>query len=147
MIETRFQVHNANGIITNHDYSSLRDAVLGAARHDGWGAMYQRDEEGVMRLFSSKYHIGNNPYRPQKDDAFQAESLCQRDDEAETDVAEQILKSGVLHSRYSDLEIIKLTYDCGVLTHIDGRALAEVVAELDDGEIGMDTIRTWYGSK
>ena len=146
MIDTQFQVRNANGRISPN-YTSLRDAVLDAARHDGWGAAFQRDAEGVMRLFSSQSHIGNNPYRPAKQDAFRAESRLQNDREAESDVAEQVFKSGLFHSKYTDMEIIKLTFHGEELTHVDGRPLADLAAEFDDNEISVETVRSWYGKR
>ena len=146
MIEIKFQVRGANGNV-NQQHTKLRDAVLDAARYDGWGAIFRRDEQGVMRLLSSPFHIGNNPYFPKDGDAFQAASRLEKDEDAEADVAAQICSAGVLHSRYSDLAIVELTYDGDVLTHIDGRSLADLAAEFDDSEISVETVRSWYGEK
>ncbi len=144
MIGKKFQVRGANGNV-NHQHAKLRDAVLEAARYDGWGASFRRDDAGVMRLFSSRFHIGNNPYFPKEGDDFDAASCLENDADAEAEVAAQTRKAGVLHSRYRDIEIVELTYDGCVLTHIDGRSLADVAAEFGDSEINVETVRNWYG--
>lgn len=84
---------------------NLSDAVLAAAGYDGWGALYRRDDDGYMRLYSSQFHIGNNIYIPRDSDAFFAVSDLSDDSEAMLDVATQVYKSGVLHSRYLHIDI------------------------------------------
>jgi len=103
----KFQIRDNNGSIGSPT-ASLRDAVLEAAAHDGYGSVYQRDEEGAMRLYSSSRHIGNNPYTPKASDAFFACSSIADDELAEIDVASQIFKGGLFHSYYTEIEIIKL---------------------------------------
>lgn len=144
----KFQVMNESGEPIGQACDSLREAVLDAAAHDGWGACMQRDDEGDMRLYSSRYHIGNNPYLPRPRDAFSAWSSLPDDDAAEAQLAEEVRKNGVLHSRYR-LKIIELTYDGQLLTHIDGRSLKTIIRE-DYGDadgITADSIRNWYESK
>ena len=43
-------------------HEHLHRAVLAAARSDGWAATWARDDDGTMRLWSSKRHIGNNTW-------------------------------------------------------------------------------------
>ena len=133
MSQIKFQVRDSNGNV-GYPSNDLRGAVLEAAGHDGWGAAFQRDESGAMRLYSSRSHLGNNPYFPAEDDAFQASSDLIDDDAAEADVAEQIRSKGVLHSRYRELEIVELTFEGDVLTHIDGRTPEEIIAQDFDGD-------------
>jgi len=104
---TKYRVIDNNGSI-GLPTASLRDAVLEAAACDGYGATYQRDAEGAMRLYSSSEHIGNNPYTPEARDAFVAWSSIADDELAEIEVAEQVFKSGLLHSNYTEIEIIRL---------------------------------------
>lgn len=85
--------------------NNLSDAVLAAAGYDGWGALYRRDDDGRMRLYSSRFHIGNNIYIPRDSDAFFDVSGLLDDDDAMLDVATQIYKRGVFHSRYSNIDI------------------------------------------
>lgn len=86
---------------------TLREAILAAARHDGYGACFERmDSEGhihptfPMRLFSSRRHIGNNPYFPSANDAFAPESKKTGDVAAQDEVALEVFLRGVLHSKY-----------------------------------------------
>lgn len=137
----KYQVLNENGGTICGQDNTLRDAVLSAAGHDGWGAEYARDSEGAMRLFSSHDYIGNNTYNRQADDAFAPSSDLADDGAAEDDVAAQVFKRGVLHSRYR-LEIVMLTYnDADVLTHVDGRAVEELAAE---AEQSVENVRRHY---
>lgn len=143
MSTIKFQVRDCNGNV-GYPSNDLRGAVLEAAGHDGWGATFQRDAEGAMRLYSSRSHIGNNLYFPVESDAFGASSSLADDDAAEANVAEQVRSKGVLHSRYRELEIVELTFEGDTLTHIDGRTLAEVATDFDDDEITAETVRGMY---
>ncbi len=145
MTTIKFQIRDTSGN-SGGIHDTLSDAVLSAAQYDGWGAVYQRDVDGDMRLYSSRAHIGNNPYVPGQSDEFFAYSSIIDDDTAIAVVAGLIYKSGVLHSRYQDLSIIELTYDGDVLTHIEGRTPEEII-EQDfggDEEITVATVRGWY---
>ena len=138
---TKFQVRNCHGAIETHD--TLSAAVLAAAQEDGYGSVYQRDDDGVMRLYSSRKHIGNNNYFPKDDEAFQAESILADDDAAENDVAEQILKRGVFHSKH-ELDIAKLTFENGILTHVDGKTVEDMLADIGDDDDTVELIRSMY---
>jgi hypothetical protein len=138
---TKYQVIGQVGEPIGSQDNTLRDAVLAAAGHNGWGAQYARDDEGAMRLFSSRGHIGNNPYCRLPEDAFFPSSDLKDDGAAEDDVAAQVFKRGALHSRYK-LDIVMLTYDdANVLTHVDGRAVEELAAE---AEQSVEDVRRYY---
>lgn len=128
---TKFQIRSNNGVIDTHN--SIVDAVLAAAGHDGWGARFLRDDEGLMRLFSSFGHIGNNDYIPNldRDGWRKASSVMIDDDAAIADVANQIyFGSDALHSRY-DLEIVTLNYINDELTMVDGKPVSEIAEDMD----------------
>lgn len=135
---TKFQVRDSNGTVETCD--TLRDAVLAAAREDGYGAVYQRDENGAMCLYSSRNHIGNNIYFPQDSDSFPQYSLLPDDASAEIDVAAKIYKTGVFHSRHN-LDIVELTFVDGTLAAIDGKTLEQLV---EDWDIPAEDIRGIY---
>ncbi len=143
MSQIKFQVRNNDEVI--YLSNDLRGAVLEAAKYDGWGAIFQRDEDGYMRLYSSNHHIGNNPYFPGKNDAFCASSDLIDDAAAEADLAEKIISKGILHSRYyREMEIVELTYDGDTLTHIDGRTPEEIIDQDFFGDMTVDEIRGRY---
>ena len=102
-----YQIVNRGCEAIDHPYTNLRDAVLAAASYDGYGAVFQRDKNGTMRLYSSARHLGNNPYFPVDKDAFSSVSDLADDAEAEADVARQVYEGGILHYRY-DLDIIEI---------------------------------------
>ncbi|MFZ6655953.1 hypothetical protein [Undibacterium sp. TJN19] len=146
---TKFQVRDSNGTLSTED--SLRDAVLAAASHDMFGARFERmNDEGEihpshpMRFFSSRRHIGNNVYSidPIKDN-FNAESNLADDDAAERDVAEQVKKQGYLHSKHT-IEIVELTFEDDVLTHVDGLTVEEILADIGDEDDTVELIRSIY---
>lgn len=141
MSKTLFQVLNNAGELIGSQCDTLRAAVLEAVRHDGYGAVYERDVNGRMRLYSSSRHIGNNAYFPQPEDAFY-ESSGLADDTAATDaLAAEIAKRGVLHARYQ-LEIATLLYnDADQLTHVNGESVAQLAADADST---VDAVRRWY---
>ena len=135
---TKFQVRDSNGPVKTCD--TLRDAVLAAAKEDGYGAIYQRDADGAMRLYSSRVHIGNNSYFPKSNEAFSAMSVLEDDDAAEIEVAAQVYKTGVYHSKHN-LEIVQLTFLNGSLSAIDGKPIEQVAEEWD---ISTDDVRGIY---
>lgn len=108
---TRYFVLDANGEVIYGPEPVLSVAVEAAASYDGFGACYQRDEAGRMRLYSSARHIGNNPYFPAEADMFIMSASYRKDDAAAiAEVAAQVVKGGVFHSRY-DLEVVAVTFD------------------------------------
>ena len=135
---TKFQVRDTNGVVET--CVTLPNAVLAAVGEDGYGAVFQRDENGAMRLYSSRKHIGNNIYFPDTNEAFSAESNLAEDDAAKLEVAEQVLKAGVLHSRHT-LEIVLLTFAGDSLTEVDGKTIAEIAAEMD---VSIEDVRNIY---
>lgn len=149
---TKFQVKNNNGLIGSpHD--TLVDAVLEAAGHDGFHACFERmDDNGnispdnPMRLFSGRVHIGNNPYYPSPEDAFGPESRLTDDDVAMAEVADEVYRHGVLHSKYNQprnaIEICQLSYLDGRLTHVDGVALEE---HAENSDSSVDSVREYWG--
>lgn len=117
-------VEDQSGEIVGGPYSELAAAVLAAATYDGWGGRFQRDETGDMRLYSSKGHIGNNTYFPAEGEEFFPASSKADDSEAIAEVALEVFKRGVLHSRYQ-MEIVTVTYDAaGQVETINGDTLA-----------------------
>jgi hypothetical protein len=50
----RYLVFTKDGTRIGKLHSALRDAVLAAATDDGYGAKFQRDGDGFMRLYSTK---------------------------------------------------------------------------------------------
>ncbi|MGL4232010.1 MAG: hypothetical protein ACRCWJ_11665 [Casimicrobium sp.] len=146
MIKVEYQVRNYE---TGDVYGSapdLQGAVLVAASADGYGAVYQRDEQGEMRLYSSGRHIGNNVYYPVESDAFAAFSALPDDAAAITEVAQQVYDSGILHARFQNLEIVALTFTDGLLTHVDGRTLDQIQSEdyCGDEDFSAAVIRALY---
>jgi len=140
----RYFVLDANGEVIYGPEPDLSVAVEAAASYDGFGACYQRDEAGRMRLYSSARHIGNNPYFPIEADRFIMSASYRKDDAAAiAEVAEQIVKGGVFHSRYN-LDIVAVTYDpAGEVETIDGEPLAVLNQYADDpaGAIAQDRTR------
>jgi hypothetical protein len=130
---TRYFVLDANGEIVYGPEPVLSVAVEAAARYDGFGACYQRDKEGRMRLYSSARHIGNNPYTPAEADVFIMSASYRKDDAAAIEgVAAQIVKGGVFHSRY-DLDIVAVVYDsAGNIVTVNGETLATRNQYADD---------------
>jgi hypothetical protein len=121
------------GCVTDGPFEELADAVFWAAVHDGWGARYMRDESGEMRLYSSRWHIGNNVYIP-KDDEGSIDSSSNPDDaEAISEVAQDIFNRGCsLHNKY-DMSIVTVTYDdAGQVKTINGETLSDRNSDMDD---------------
>lgn len=135
---TKYQVRDTNGVVATR--TTLRDAVLAAASDDGYGAVFQRDENGAMRLYSSRKHIGNNIYFPAPNEAFSAESSLSDDTLAENDVAEKVLSGGVLLSRHS-LEVVVLNFNDEILSDVDGKAVIDIAEEMD---ISVEDVRKIY---
>lgn len=88
-------------------FKTLRQAVLAAVRHDGYGGCFERmNFEGhihptfPMRLFTSRRHIGNNPYFPTAQESFAPHSLKLDDMLAQDEVALEIFLAGTLHYRH-----------------------------------------------
>ena len=141
---TRYFVLDANGEAIYGPEPALSVAVEAAASYDGFGACYQRDEEGRMRLYSSARHIGNNPYFPVEADVFIMSASYRKDDAAAiAEVAAQIVKGGVFHSRYN-LDIVAVTYDpAGEVETVDGVTLTVRNQYADDlaEAIAQDRVR------
>lgn len=128
----RYFVEDNAGDIVDGPNVELSDAVLAAAGYDGWGACYQRDEAGEMRLYSSRNHLGNNAYFPTDGEAFFPSSDKTNDDEAIAEVAQEVFKRGVFHSRYT-MSIVTVTYDAaGNVETINGDTLAARNEYMDD---------------
>lgn len=128
----RYFVESQFGDIVGGPYSHLATAVLDAATYDGWGGRFQRDEAGDMRLYSSKGHLGNNTYFPAEGDAFFPSSSNTDEGEAIAEVALEIFKRCVLHSRYQ-MSIVTVTYDsAGQVETINGDTLAARNEYMDD---------------
>lgn len=128
----RYFVENQAGDIVGGPYSELATAVLDAATYDGRGGRFQRDESGDMRLYSSKGHIGNNTYFPAEGDEFFPASSNADEGEAIAEVAQEVFKRGVLHSRYQ-MGIVTVTYDAaGQVETINGDMLAARNEYMDD---------------
>lgn len=74
------------------EHESLLDAVLAAARYDGWGASFERDVDGRMGLRCSDRHIGNNPWIPSgyEKPAYGYSSDQEDDQKAIEEIASQI---------------------------------------------------------
>src|SRR5882724_2631523 len=129
MSTIRFQVTDDCGNLIGGQCATVREAVFQAVSHDGWGATYQRDAEGVMRLYSSHNHIGNNPYFPSDIDAFYEGSALPDDDAAIAELADAVRARGILHNRYS-FTIVELTYnDSDVLVEVDGQTVEELAEQ------------------
>lgn len=136
MTNTVFQaVLTDTGALLGRPVPTLREAVLEAARYDGWGALFERmDYQGFvhksfpMRLFSSKGFLGNNAYLPLPQDAFSTASSTHPDDTvAQDEVAAQVLAAGVLHSKYR-LSVDEFTFDDkGTLQAVNGKPLAGIL--------------------
>lgn len=135
---TKFQVRDDYGTISTQN--NVRDAVLAAAGYDGYGAVYKRDENGAMRLYSSRTHIGNNIYFPKPNEAFAAESMLNDDELAEIAVAIDVMTSGVLHSNKT-LEIAVLTFKNDLLTDVDGKSVEALAEEWD---VDVSDVRKMY---
>jgi hypothetical protein len=145
MATTKYQVRNPNDTSDRETHPTLEEAVLCAASHDGWGAAYQRDDDGVMRLYSSRRHIGNNPYILHEGDASYAGSSLDDNTDAINELASEIYAKGVLHSKYSYLGIAQLEYDdVGVLTRADSVPISKLVENFDDPEIDEAVVRAMY---
>jgi hypothetical protein len=119
---------------------SLSEAVLIAASHDGYGAMYARDEDGSMCLYSTDRHWGNNVCEKSDCTPFHPDSDLTNDEAAIEDVANKINNSGLMHSRYT-MGIEKLIFENGVLIEADNTTVAESYAECCDPE--ETTIDEW----
>ncbi|MDA8256545.1 MAG: hypothetical protein M0Z99_13045 [Betaproteobacteria bacterium] len=128
----RYFVESQSGEIVGGPYSELATAVLDAATYDGWGGRFQRDEAGDMRLYSSKGHVGNNNYFPAEGDEFFPASSKTDEGEAIAEVALEVFKRGVLHSRYQ-MAIVTVTYDnAGQVETINGDTLTARNEYMDD---------------
>lgn len=131
----RYFVADGGGDIVSGPFGEVSDAVLAAARYDGWGACYQRDEAGKMRLYSSPAHLGNNAYIPAERDAFFPASEKANDGEAIAEVAREIFRTAGrrgFHNRW-DMDIVTVTYDAaGQIKTIDGDTLAARNEHMDD---------------
>lgn len=128
----RFFVEGQSGDIVSGPHLNLATAVLEAATYDGWGGCFQRDEAGDMRLYSSKGHIGNNTYFPAEGDEFLPASSKTDEGEAIAEVALEVFKRSVLHSRYQ-MAIVTVTYDnAGQVETINGDTLAKRNEYTDD---------------
>lgn len=81
----------AGGFIAR-DIPEMADAVLQAARYDGWGAEYFRNSAGEMGLRCSSRHIGNNPWMASGEEppAYGHTSQLEDDDAAIEEVATRI---------------------------------------------------------
>lgn len=128
----RYFVQDQCGDVTDGPFANLADAVIMAAVHDGWGARYMRDESGEMRLYASRWHIGNNVYIP-KDDEGSIDSSSKPDDaEAISEVAQDIFNRGALHNKY-DMSIVTVIYDdAGHVETINGDTLSDRNSYMDD---------------
>lgn len=62
----RFFVSDQACGIVGGPFELLSDAVLAAASYDGWGACYQRDDDGDMRLSAAIATSGTTPTSPVK---------------------------------------------------------------------------------
>lgn len=145
---TKYLVQSQDGSPVGSPHDNLVDAVLDAASYDGFGACFLRmNDEGdehpsfPMRFFSSRTHIGNNPYMPDaKTDAFEAESDLTDDSAAKAAVASAIYTKGILHSRYP-MTIEELHFTDGVLTGVGHQSLQELADDLD---ATVDQVRESY---
>lgn len=141
MAKTFYQITAEDGSLHGRPLDNLAAAVLEAAQHDGYGAVYQRDEAGAMRLYSSARHIGNNPYFPEEHDHFYESSTLADDDAAIIELAAALYRRGILHSRHI-LRISELTYtENNQLTHVDGETLEDIAAACDS--TADDVRRHW----
>jgi hypothetical protein len=132
-------IRDDSGPVTDLSTSLVR-VVTQAAGSDGYGVCWERDDEGQMRLYTSRRHLGNNPYIPRPEDAsFEASALVD-DDAAKEMVAKEIAKRGIFHSRWSKgMTLDTLTFDDdNKLTHISDVSVEQLAEDLDCpiGEVG-----------
>lgn len=83
----------ASGDTIATSIATVADAVLTAARYDGWGAEYKRGADGRMALRTSKRHTGNNPWSATGEErpAYGVTSTQEDDEAAIEEVAEGIM--------------------------------------------------------
>lgn len=141
MTTTLYIVKGQDGALITGTFENLADAVLAAAGSDGWGAEYARDENGAMRLYSSRGRIGNNDYFRRDSDAFYPESKLSDDAAAIDDLASQVVARGALHSKHK-LTLVALIVDAkGIVSHIDGQTVEDISAET---ETSVADVRAYY---
>lgn len=129
-VEEFWQPVDGGGDRDGECHETLHDAVRAAARSDGWAADWARDDDGTMRLWSSKRHIGNNAWsRTWRDNSvcwtIAGSDLADDDAAIEACAAELLRASPTLHYRH-DIRIERHGHDAWyedrVLT-VDGVAV------------------------
>lgn len=114
-----------NGECVGGECETLAQSVRQSLSHDGFGCSFERDEAGLMRIYTSGRHIGNNIYNVNYDhDAWPMfDSALTDDDQAIESICAQMHKKATrLHDRY-DIHVDELTYnDAGHLVAINGSA-------------------------
>ena len=129
--QVRYQVIKGDTPV-GEKHLRLRDAVLMAASYDGHIGKFVRDKHGFMCFFASRQQIDPQEYVPAPCDAFRPWSPLKNEEEAEHHVAEMIVESGRLHSKYKDLGVVTLTYQNDMLTGISDNAPPGMIAMLGE---------------
>jgi len=109
--------------------ATVADAVLTAARYDGWGAEFARDAEGRMALRTSSRHIGNNTWSATGEErpAYGVTSTKEDNEAAIEEVAEGVM-AGEFGGNMKRLEIKTTSaHVCDLL---------RVALEIYEGETG-----------
>ena len=90
-MDTKYTITHGGDILATG--LSATAAVLYAARYDGWGAEFLRDENGKMALRQSPRHIGNNDWLARGDEPalFGVRSDLDDDDQAIEAVVEKLI--------------------------------------------------------
>jgi hypothetical protein len=139
-ITFKYRVAGGDGL-TIKIVDTLAGAVYAAASDDRYGAMFERDDAGNMRLYSTSRHWGNNICVRDDCIPFTPASALQDDDAAIDEVAKKVYLSGCYHSRHS-LSIDELTFVDGVLSCVDATPVEQSYADCcDPEEVTLDQWR------
>jgi hypothetical protein len=142
---THFLVSDSNGRRKSYATSEVVAMVLDAARYDGYGAVFDRDSGGAMRLFYTSRHIGNNPMPELDSSHVYSSSECSRlenDAAATLELCGLIAEKGLIHGRWP-VECDTISCDeLGNVLLVSKSTAADLMEDLD---IDQQALNALYG--
>ena len=95
-----------SGFIEARNIETLAEAVIRAARYDGWGAEFVRGDDGRMGLRTSNRHIGNNQWAASGQETAAYGCTSDLDDD---DMAIEAVSKAIVNCRFGgNMESLEL---------------------------------------